>query len=1429
MSSVQMTPAPGERLVRHVGDRLQIRLAVSGASAGLRAFLRTNLTRARVARAEVIAASSGPSFGEAPFAGASWRDIPLERRGDEFAIDLPLLEVGHFRAKAYAVDPRGAQLWPEGSDVGVSVHPNALRTANLVYCAFARAAGEAIRETPPLLSDAVATLDRKGFTVIPPSGTLRDLARAVPHILGELGFRVLQLMPVGPVPTTHARMGRYGSPYAQLDLTGIDPALVEHDRRTTAVDQFRELADAVHGKDGLLFLDVVLNHSGWCARLLELHPEWYVRGADGTFESPGAWGVTWADLVEFDLRHVELWHELAEALLTWCRRGVDGFRCDAGYMVPVSAWQYVIARVRTEFPDSVFFLEGLGGAWEATEALLLEGGMQWAYSELFQNYEGPQVSGYLDHALRQSERAGLLVHYSETHDNERLAARGRAWSLLRNRLCALASSSGGYAITAGVEWLERAKIDVHEARSLGFGRTPNLVAEIAKLTSLLRGHPCFFDGARVERVSPAESPVLALARTCPEGTNVCLVLVNLDPDCAHDLSLDGARWLAGGAQKVDLLGGAVPAVEWEDEIHVRVRLRAGEALCLSRAGELTGLSGDQYRALRAQAAWAFDALGQVLPHESIGSADFAALARYAASDPHGFLGSLTHLDESLARSDLLGALHAARSKNGYAAVVSLSAEDARRVTLVPDGHWLVITDPGPFEVDLEPSELPRRIRSVKMAPGHVVAVRFPEGKERDVTLRLDRFPDLGPPLEAPLRVLAPRGEPGKPADAGGGHVLLTNGRGGMARIALALGSVTSKYDCLLGANLHAEVPCDRHVLVKRVRLWLNADGFITALDGTCTLGVDAGPPARWRFLAHAGDGRAVRVDLQIGFVPLENTVEVRLSRPDGDLRDTLPRDRTVRLTARLDLEDRSYHSETHASPEANEHFVQHTSELASGPGFVFLPAADRGLVARADRGAFHAEPEWSVDVPHPEEAARGLVDRGSAWSPGWFDATLGPGETVTLTVSAEPAVVDRSAAPHARPAPAAPTIQVDEDAFVAGLRSAARAYLVRRGEGTTVIAGYPWFLDWGRDSLIAARGLARAGFLDETRSILHTFAQFERGGTLPNFLVGEGAGSRESSDAPLWFALACDEYARARGDATLDEPVSEERTLADVLESIFAGYVRGTDAGVKVDEETGLVWSPPHFTWMDTNHPAGTPREGYPIELAVLFARLAELLHRLGRPATHGPYGEWAARVRASLSLFERGRSAFFADTLHAGPGVPPRSARPDDHLRPNQLFAVSLGLVEGERARRIVSAASRFLLVPGALRSLAPCGVQVPLPIFRDGALLNDPSFPYRGRYEGDEDTRRKPAYHNGTAWPWLLPTFCEALVRSFPGDEGARAAARSILGSAARLLGEGTLGQLPEILDGDAPHVARGCDAQAWSVTETLRVALLLQEGPS
>ncbi len=1435
MPTPSMTPLPGTRVVHYAGDRIRIELChPSPGASGWRGLLRTNLTRADQIRQEVIGLASAQSAEAATFAGASWRDIPMTPTAKGWELDFPLCEVGYFRAKAYCLGPDGRQYWPEGQDMGISVQPDHLRTGNTIYCAFPRMFGETRGRTSTrqaALEEQLRDLDQRGFTVIPPSGKLRDLTACIPHIVEHLGCRNLHLLPLGPTPTTYARMGRFGSPYAQLDLVGIDPALVDFDQRTTGEDQFRELTYAAHLRGGLVLLDIVINHTGWGSRLMQERPEWFKREPDGKFQSPGAWGVTWGDLVELDNRYPELWESTAQALLTWCRRGVDGFRCDAGYMVPVPAWQYLVARVREEFADTVFLLEGLGGAWEATEALLTEGGMQWAYSELFQNFAPRDVSGYLDHALRQSKRMGPLVHYSETHDNDRLAKRGEDWSRLRNRLSALCSQSGAFAFTAGVEWLATEKIDVHESRGLAWGQEPNLVPELARLNRLLRSNPCFFDGAEVQRLSPDDSPVLALGRHSAEGLDHCLVLVNLDTENPHSCDLGSDAWQELGAPHLDLLNQEPPSIQANTPGLVSITLTPGASFCLASSASPRGLHGEAYRTRRAQAVWAYRHLNQAIPAEHLGTANWQELAQLVGRNPLRFLSALPRLDSAAATGDLIEALHQALAEEGYAPVVRWSAQDLSRVAPVPPDHWLLVEDPAPFEITLtRTGRRPLHLRSTPWDGGHMAAIfpaelRVEGGHGVDASLVIDRFTEQGRRATGTLRLLT--GNPAFAAGAPKGLALLTNGRGAMARLHADLGAVTSKYDCLLGANLHPEAPCDRHIFAKRVRAWVNADGFITALEGRNLLRFEPGPPARWVFLVSAGDGRAVEIHLVAELLEERNTIVLRFLRPDRAPQTGRPLapDRRVSLTLRVDLEDRGYHGETRETPDLDAHFQRSTRPAEDRPGFIFTPAEDRELRVWSSCGEYHPGAEWSRGLWHAVESTRGMADRGDAWSPGWFEMPLPLAGSATLVVSAEqedpPAKeLSRIGLPSAR------ALALDlrpglgtQDSFGRQLRLAAAAFLARRGTGSTVIAGYPWFLDWGRDTLIACRGLLAGGFTEEVREILLTFAHFEDRGTLPNMLSADSTANRDTSDAPLWFGMACEEAAATLGLELYEAPIGTRR-LREVLASIATGYLEGTPNGIQVDPASGLVWSPSHFTWMDTNYPAGTPREGYPIEIQALWIRLLQQLSRLEPKA---PWPAWAAKAQASLGRFWCEDLGCCHDTLLAPAGRPAAEANPDGHLRPNQLFAVALGLMTPERARKIVDACSRHLLVPGALRSLAPLPVAEPLAIRSpDGRALNDPLHPYQGRYEGDEDTRRKPAYHNGTAWNWLLPVFCEALAQAHEQDPRALAAAKAYLGSAERLLHEGCIGHLPEILDGDAPHQARGCDAQAWSVTEALRVWL-------
>ncbi len=969
---------------------------------------------------------------------------------------------------------------------------------------------------------------------------------------------------------------------------------------------------------------------------------------------------------------------------------------------------------------------------------------------------------------------------------------------------------------------------MHEARSLAWGNEPSLVTEIAALTRLLRDHPCFFDGAHIERLSPDDSHVLALARTSREGTDQCLVLINLDVEQSHELVLTKEAWEPLGDRPVDLLGQALPLCECPDPSLVRVRLAPGESFCLSAHASPRGLSGDTYRTRRAQAAWAYGLLGHALPHEALAAAPFTELGALVAKDPEAFVAALTSLSGHDTRRDLMAALAAAMARTAYPRVVVFRAEDASRITLVPPHHWILVRDPYPFEADLIGPDAPIRLRSIPVDDGHVAAIVPDAGvSERDMTLEIERFAQGAHPVRATLRRLAH--EPSVPEGLHEGVVLLTNGRGGMVRMHADLGRIASKYDCLLGASLHPDTPSDRHVFVKRLRAWVNADGFMTTLAAGNLVSLEPGPPAVWRFAANGGDGRQVGVELMVE-MPYEHNAVVLTFRRVTTGQIDLPPDQSVRLTLRFDIEDRSFHHETHVDDALEERFLKAVEPLDDGRGFVFNAAADRLLTVRAEGGEYFDGAEWSRGIPHPLDQERAVGSKGDAFSPGWFEASLESEGKVVLFVDADHGAAaddDRGGRISTIPPATGKRVSSAPSAalFENKLRTAAQAFLVRRGHGRSVIAGYPWFLDWGRDTLIAARGYLVAGLEEEVREIVRTYAGLERAGTLPNLLSADGAVSRETSDAPLWLGLVAEELASQVGDELYDMDVGAGRSLRDVLASIVAHHVGGAENGVRVDPDSGLVWSPPHFTWMDTNYPAATPREGYPIELSAMWIRLLRQLLRIGAKVRDVDLAELAGRAHASLEGFYREELGYCADTLHAPSGTRAADARPDDHLRPNQLLAITLGLLSGEPARSVCHAVERGLLIPGALRSLSPRAVSHALPVRgAQGALLNDPQHPYFGHYAGDEDTRRKPAYHNGTAWGWWLGAYCEALVAAYPGDPGALSAARAVLGSSARLMSQGCLGQLAEVYDGDAPHRERGCDAQAWSVTETLRVWLAL-----
>ena len=609
------SPAPSSSLLRHSGDDIVFELRVEGAPAGGRAVLRTSLGGARRRRRELIEAMDA----DRPPLALDWNDVPMEEvdEGDagaspdrlvrRFAVRLPLVDIGSFHAKA-CFFPEGSDrpFWPGGGDVLVKVAPAWTVCWSSIYCAFPRQFGAncALERSAPL-PDAARALDAAGWSAIPREGTLRDLVARLDTILLDERFRIVQLLPVHPVPTTFARMGRFGSPFASTDFLSVNPGLAEFDTAATPLDQFRELADAVHTRGARLFIDLPANHTGWASALQTHHPEWFRREPDGRFHSPGAWGTVWEDLVELDHARPELRAFLASVFEFWCAQGVDGFRCDAGYMVPAETWRYVVARVREQFPDTVFLLEGLGGKISVTRNLIAEEGLDWAYSEIFQTEDRSAFERYLPGAEAMSAEVGPLAHYAETHDNNRLAARSRAYARMRTALAALASRQGCFGITNGVEWFATEKVDVHGASALRWGAPDNQVAAVRRLNTILAAFPAFAAGASLEMVQHGEGNSLALLRRVPgskvrkfessqdrtfEPSNLrtfepredVLILANLDPDREQPVSWSGFD----PAGAVCLFDSATP--DGAPDIHhpalciQHCALAPGQVLCLAR-------------------------------------------------------------------------------------------------------------------------------------------------------------------------------------------------------------------------------------------------------------------------------------------------------------------------------------------------------------------------------------------------------------------------------------------------------------------------------------------------------------------------------------------------------------------------------------------------------------------------------------------------------------------------------------------------------------------------------------------------------------------------------------------------------------------------------------------------------------------------------
>ncbi|MBM4149518.1 MAG: glycogen debranching protein [Lentisphaerae bacterium] len=1415
-------PSPGSRLVRFCGDIQSFSLDVPASWQG-EAWLRTNLGRSAAKRADVVRHSEAGT----PLLATDWHDVRMAPASPgRFELEIPLLEVGEFEAKTFFARRNDAALeWTEGPNAWIKVEPAAYCSSNTVYSAFVRQFGpnKAGNAAPGVDEKSLRQLDSAGYTVIPRSGTFRDLVNELDLIIDRMGFRIIQLLPIHPTPTTYARMGRFGSPFAALDFMDVDPALADFDRVTTPLDQFRELVDAVHSHGAVLFIDMPINHTGWASWLQIHHPDWFARNGDRSFQSPGAWGVTWEDLSRLDYDNSELMVYMADVFLHWCRQGVDGFRCDAGYMVPPQVWSYITARVRGSFPDTVFLLEGLGGKQDTVEQLLSKCGLDWAYSELFQCYDRSSISPYLDLSNRTSNERGLLLHFAETHDNNRLAATSRLHSRMRTALSAMSSVSGGFGITAGVEWYADRKVDVHGASSLAWGREENMVEFLRRINAILDIHPCFGPGVIPVPVTTGPGNVLVLYRAADDDESRLLVCANLD--CANPQS---ARWpesLPGSADRMtDLLSGKEAQVAREGR-ECRVELAPGQVLCLTAGPDDIGRLNE--------------ALSSGAPRwrrNTLRSARVTALRTLERLAP-GVRPQPPDVEAFLAGPD---AFCASANPDSFPHLTAWNApEDLHRVVPVPYGHVILARCASRFDVDLTVEGVSvQRQRSLQSGDGRHFAILFPpqppDARQVTATIALTTWNGhkaahrsgavllLPEPGACSIRRSYPRSESMSPLL----HAILTNGRGAMAQVRARWACLHSLYDAMLAANLHTHVPVDRHIMLTRCRGWLVHRQYSQELNEECQTGFSSEPggPAYWDFMAPAGMGKLVSLRVAIELHRDRNAVTLTVSRrrqADAGPDELAPGDKAT-IILRPDIEDRVNHSTTKAftGPEkAWRHAVS-----TAPRGFKFAPDPNRALTLASDRGTFVLEPEWQYAVRREFEAQRGLDPLSDLFSPGYIKFDLAAGETAVISAS-----VSTPACPDAPDPATGLDLPLDTPLqpvpLLDTLKTAMSNFIVRRESSKTVIAGYPWFLDWGRDTLIALRGVIAAGMHPEASDILCEFARFERNGTLPNMLRGMDDSNRDTSDAPLWLAVACRDMAAAAGAGFLDSAAGD-RTVRDAIESIAVNYCRGTPNGIRMDLETGLVFSPPHFTWMDTNYPAGTPRQGYPVEIQALWFATLRFL------AAHGQDRErWAGlskTVADSLSrFFWRKSDGFLADCLHAPPGTPPAAAVQDDAIRPNQLLAVTLGDMLPQEQRRSLVRSCECLLVPGAIRSLADRAVSTPLPVSRNGALLNDPRRPYWGSYAGDEDTRRKPAYHNGTAWTWPFPSYAEALVAAW--GPSARESAASLLESSARVLHGACVGQVPEILDGNAPHTARGCMAQAWGVTELYRVLRKLTEHPA
>jgi predicted glycogen debranching enzyme len=629
--------------------------------------------------------------------------------------------------------------------------------------------------------------------------------------------------------------------------------------------------------------------------------------------------------------------------------------------------------------------------------------------------------------------------------------------------------------------------------------------------------------------------------------------------------------------------------------------------------------------------------------------------------------------------------------------------------------------------------------------------------------------------------------------------LETNGLGGFASSTIT-GLNTRRYHGLLVAA--TKPPVGRKVLLAKLEETLLIDGQAFDLSSNRYPGVVH--PQGFRYLTNfrldpfpifTYEVEGIVIEKTVFMVYGENTTVVQYELK-GTNRSQPPK--SLRLEIQPLIAFRDYHSTTHANGGLNA-AVEQGPELAAVAPYPGLPT----LYFAHNAMELQKTCDWYRNFEYDVERERGLDFAEDLFNHFMLRFDLLSDGKASIVASIEHRDVARATqyrqAEIERRRIAAQTSPLKDD-FAQALTAASEQYIVARGDKKTIIAGYHWFSDWGRDTMISLPGLTLpTGKHDVARSILSTFARHVDQGMLPNRFPDAGETPEYNTvDATLWFFEAARAYLAYTGD---EEFVRTE--LYSVFTDIISWHTRGTRYGIKVDSSGLLASGEPgvQLTWMDAK--VGdwvvTPRRGKPVEIQALWYNalciMEALAPKFGDDAGQKRYRNMAAMANWAFNrLFWNAKDNCLYDVVNDGP--------PDASIRPNQIFAVSLPypMLSPDRARRVVEKVREHLLTPYGLRSLAP----------------SDPQ--YRGRYRGGP-VERDGAYHQGTVWPWLIGPFITAYVKVNGASDAARRQAAEWLLPLQDHLSDAGLGHISEIFDGDLPQRSAGCVAQAWSVGEVLR----------